>query len=110
MRLEDGRLVREAGHLTRMGAAAEQCGFAWDRSRVAGALAEMAADHSVGQWRVRPLLSPAGEPTVECMPMPQPSDRPWGVGFAAHAVDEADPVLRIKTTRRSEHETPRGTA
>src|SRR5262245_25917197 len=92
-----------------MGAAAEQCGFAWDQQRVTRALSEVASAHPAGRWRVRLLLSPAGEPTVECMPMPQPSDRPWRVGFAAHAVDEADPFLRIKTTRRAIYEAARAT-
>jgi len=108
MRLEDGRVVREAGHLARMGAAAEQCGFAWDQPRVAGALAEAAATHPAGRWRVRLLLSPTGEPTAECTVMPQPSERPWRIGFAAHAVDETDPFLRIKTTHRQVYEAARG--
>jgi para-aminobenzoate synthetase/4-amino-4-deoxychorismate lyase len=107
MRLENGHLVRESGHLARMAAAAEQCGFAWDQLRVAQALSTMVDQHGNGQWRVRLLLSPAGEPTVECMPMPQPSDRPWRIGFAAHAVDEGDPFLRIKTTRRQAYEAAR---
>jgi para-aminobenzoate synthetase/4-amino-4-deoxychorismate lyase len=100
LRLDDGRLVRKIAHLDRMAAAADQCGFVWDRPRVAGALSGVAAAHPSGRWRVRLLLSPAGEPTVECMPMPQPSDRPWRIGFALQAVDAADPFLRIKTTRR----------
>jgi para-aminobenzoate synthetase/4-amino-4-deoxychorismate lyase len=107
MRLEDGRLVREAGHLARMGTAADQCGFAWDERRVARALADVAGRHPSGRWRIRLLLSPAGEPTAECTPLPQPSDRPWRVGFAAHAVDETDPFLRIKTTRRRVYEAAR---
>jgi para-aminobenzoate synthetase / 4-amino-4-deoxychorismate lyase len=108
MRLEDGCLVRQAGHMARMAAAADQCGFAWDQPRVARALEEMAGHHASGRWRVRLLLSPAGEPTVECMPLPRPSDRPWRIGFAAHAVDESDPFLRIKTTRRQVYEAARG--
>jgi para-aminobenzoate synthetase/4-amino-4-deoxychorismate lyase len=107
MRLEDGRLVREIAHLDRMAGAADQCGFPWDRPRVAAALSEVAAAHPRERWRVRLLLSPAGEPTVECMPMPQPSARPWRVGFAAQAVDAADPFLRIKTTRRLVYEAAR---
>ena len=107
MRLEDGRLVREAGHLARMGAAADQCGFVWDQRRVARALAEVAGTHPSGRWRVRLLLSPAGEPTAECTPMPPPSERPWRVGFAAHPVDEGDPFLRIKTTHRLVYEAAR---
>ena len=107
MRLEDGRLIREAGHLARMGTAADQCGFTWDQHRVARALAEVAGAHPTGRWRVRLLLSPAGEPTAECTLMPQPSERPWRIGFAAHPVDETDPFLRIKTTRRQVYEAAR---
>ena len=107
MRLEDGRLVREAGHLARMGAAADRCGFVWDRLRVARALSNVTSDHPRGRWRVRLLLSPAGEPTVECTPLPQSSERPWRIGFAPRAVDEADPFLRIKTTRRLVYEAAR---
>ncbi len=107
IRLEDGRVVRETGHLARMAAAADQCGFAWDRQRVARAVAEAASTHPSGRWRIRLLLSPAGEPTVESTPMPMPSLRPWRVGFAAHAVDDTDPFLRIKTTRRVVYEVVR---
>jgi para-aminobenzoate synthetase/4-amino-4-deoxychorismate lyase len=109
MRLEDGRMVREPGHLARMAAAADRCGFAWDRPRVAQALSNVTSAHPRGRWRVRLLLSPAGEPTVECTPLPEPSDRPWRIGFAPHAVDEADPFLRIKTTRRLVYEVARAT-
>ncbi len=107
MRLEDGHLVREAGHLARMATAAGRCGFAWNEPRVTTALTEAAGNHAGGRWRVRLLLSPTGEPTVECVPMPQPSERPWRVGFAARAVDEADPFLRMKTTRRAAYEAAR---
>jgi para-aminobenzoate synthetase / 4-amino-4-deoxychorismate lyase len=107
LRLEDGRLVRERGHLARMAAAADQCGFAWDQRRVARAVADVRGTYPSGRWRIRLLLSPMGEPTVECTPMPPPSDRPWRVGFAAHAVDDTDPFLRIKTTRRVVYEAVR---
>jgi para-aminobenzoate synthetase/4-amino-4-deoxychorismate lyase len=107
MRLEDGRLVRETGHLARMGAAAERCGFAWDQRSGDAGPGGGGRRPPGRRWRVRLLLSPSGEPTAECTVMPQPSERPWRIGFAAHAIDEGDPFLRIKTTRRAVYEAAR---
>jgi|SRR5688572_6563310 branched-subunit amino acid aminotransferase/4-amino-4-deoxychorismate lyase len=107
MRLEDGRLVRQDGHLARMAAAARAHGFPWDHERVAGALAATAARQPGGRWRVRLLLAGTGEPTVECTALPQPSGRPWKVALAADPVDAADPFLRIKTTRRQVYDAAR---
>ena len=100
MRLEDGRIVRLEGHLGRMARAAAANGFAWDPARVAESLAGIEAARLSGRWRVRLLVSRAGEPTVECAAFPSPSARPWRVGFASQPVDEADRFLRVKTTWR----------
>src|SRR5262245_45468452 len=95
MRLEDGRMIRQDGHLARMAAAARDHGFVWDQARVADALAAAAAGRPAGRWRVRLLLPASGEPSVECAAFPQPGQRPWRVALAAEPVDAADPFLRI---------------
>ena len=100
MRLEDGRVVRQDQHLARISEAARTLGFACDRARITGAHAIAAASQPAGRWRIRLLLAPTGEPSVECLAFPQPAGRPWRVALAAEPVDPADFLLRIKTTRR----------
>ena len=107
MRLEDGRVVRQEGHLARMAAAARAHGFAWNPARVADALAEAASRQPSGRWRIRLLVEDTGAPTVECSAMPPASGRPWQVAMAAAPVDDTDPFLRIKTTRRQVYDAAR---
>jgi len=107
MRLEEGRIVRSESHLARMARAAAANGFAWDPARVAESLAAVEAAQPSGRWRVRLLVSRDGEPSVQCGVFPSPVSRPWRVGFAAHPVDDDDPFLRMKTTRRQAYEAAR---
>ena len=107
MRLQDGHIVRRHGHLSRVASAARANGFAWDDRRVAAALDAAAATRPAGRWRVRLQLPASGEPTVECTAVPAASERPWKIGFAVDPVDEADPFLRIKTTRRHVYDAAR---
>jgi branched-subunit amino acid aminotransferase/4-amino-4-deoxychorismate lyase len=100
MRLENGVIVRRQGHLTRMAAAARALGFAWSDARVAAALTGAAASTPEGRWRIRLLVDRDGTPTVERLPFPVISDRPWKVALALEPVEDADPFLRIKTTYR----------
>ena len=107
MRLEDGQVVRLEGHLARMAAAAHVHGFAWSQARVAEAVAAAASHQPNGRWRMRLLLADTGVPTVECSALPLPDGRPWKVALAANAVEDADPFLRIKTTRRQVYDAAR---
>lgn len=107
MRLEDGRVVRQEGHLARMAAAARATGFPWNQARVAEVLAAAAGRQPSGRWRLRLLLSKNGEPDVECLAYPQASGRPWQVALAPEPVDEADPFLRIKSTQRQVYDAAR---
>jgi para-aminobenzoate synthetase/4-amino-4-deoxychorismate lyase len=107
MRLEDGRVVRQEGHLARMATAARANGFAWSHARVADALATAASRQPSGRWRIRLLLAVTGEPTVECTAFPQTPGQPWKVALAADPVDATDPFLRIKSTRRQVYDTAR---
>ena len=107
MRLEDGRVVRQEGHLARMAAAARANGFDWSHPRVADALAAAASRQPGGRWRIRLLLNVTGEPTGECTAFPQTPGQPWRVSLAADAVDASDPFLRIKTTRRQVYDAAR---
>jgi para-aminobenzoate synthetase/4-amino-4-deoxychorismate lyase len=107
MRLENGRVVRQAGHLSRMAAAARAHAFAWDEARVVEALARTAAASVEGRWRIRLVVDRNGAPTAERLPFPPALDRAWRVGLATDAVDGADPFLRIKTTRRQVYDAAR---
>ena len=107
MRLQDGHVVRRHGHVSRVASAARANGFAWDEGRVNAALDEAAATRPAGRWRIRLLLAGTGEPTVECSAFPLVSERPWKIAFAADPVDDADPFLRIKTTRRQVYDDAR---
>jgi para-aminobenzoate synthetase / 4-amino-4-deoxychorismate lyase len=107
MRLDGGRIVRLREHLARMAAAARAHGFAWSEPRVAQELTDAVSRQPVGRWRVRLLLADDGTPAVECLPFPAPGERPWIVALAAEPVDEDDPLLRVKTTRRTVYDDAR---
>jgi branched-subunit amino acid aminotransferase/4-amino-4-deoxychorismate lyase len=107
MRLEEGRVVRQQGHLSRMAGTARAHGFVWDEARVVDALAQAAAAQPTGRWRLRLLLDRAGVPKVERQPFPPLSERPWRVALARDPVDGNDLFLRIKSTRRQVYDAAR---
>lgn len=107
MRLERGHVVRLDGHLARMAAAARSHGFAWDQARVSAAVADASAGQPGGPWRLRLLLAMDGTPAVECSAFPAPAGRPWRLALAPGPVEEDDPFLRIKSTRRQVYEAAR---
>jgi branched-subunit amino acid aminotransferase/4-amino-4-deoxychorismate lyase len=100
MRLEGGRVVRQDLHLARAAASAEALGHGWNAGAIRHALAETAAAHRTGAWRVRLLVAGSGQPVVECVAFAPNGDRVWRVALAAAPVDSSDRFLRHKTTRR----------
>jgi para-aminobenzoate synthetase/4-amino-4-deoxychorismate lyase len=86
-------------HLARLASSAEQFGFPVDLGRVRGRLAELGASLGAGRQRVRLLVGPTGEVSLEHRAL-EPTRRPWVVVLAAEPVDRRDPYLRHKTTRR----------
>ena len=107
MRLDEGRIPRLDRHLSRMAASARHFGYAWDESAVRAAVAAAQHDHPHGCWRLRLLVDRLGTPTAECTPHTGDSNRVWRVAFAREPIDERDPFLFNKTTRRAVYENAR---
>ena len=107
MRLDTGQVVRLERHLARMSNSARQFDYVWNEPVVRAAIATAQRDHLIGYWRLRLLLDRTGTPTVECTPHTPSQERPWRVGFAHEPVDERDPFLFNKTTRRAVYEKAR---
>lgn len=103
MRLEHGQVERLERHMARMAEAARYFAYQWSESTVREALAEVAREHPHGCWRLRLLLSIDGRPTIECTPHADETRR-WRVAFAREPIDQLDPFIRHKTTRRIVYE------
>jgi len=104
MRLEDGCIPRLERHVSRMAASARHFGYTWDEAGVRAAVATAQHDHPNGCWRLRLLVDRTGTPTAECTPHTGDTNRVWRVAFAREPVDERDPFLFNKTTRRAVYE------
>jgi para-aminobenzoate synthetase / 4-amino-4-deoxychorismate lyase len=100
MRLEDGQISRIERHLARMSGSARRFAFRWDEPAVRAAIAASQQIHGSGLWRLRLLLNRDGTPTVQCAAHVNEPNRRWRVAFADQPVDEHDPFLQNKTTRR----------
>jgi len=100
MRLEAGRVVRLEGHLARAQASAQALGMLWKVASVAAAIDTAAEAHPAGAWRLRLLVSAAGDPVVECGPFTPERDRVWRVAVGGEPVASGDWFLRHKTTNR----------
>lgn len=107
MRLEDGAVPRLERHLARMAASARHFEYRWDEDRVRAAVVAMQHDHSAGCWRLRLLVDAQGSPTVECTQHTTDAGRVWRVSFAHEPIDERDPFLLNKTTRREVYDNAR---
>ena len=106
MRLDDGRLCRLDRHLDRAAAAACFFGIDWNSARARAACDAAVQEHTAGAWRVRLLIDRNGLVTVGCTPY-TPEPDPRLVAFAAAPIDDRDPFLFNKTTRRSHYEMAR---
>ena len=106
MRLDGGRVERLERHLSRLADAARYFGYRWNEAAVREKLASAAARHPDGRWRVRLLLSAAGDLTIECTPHAGETRR-WRVDFALAPVDPSDPFVLHKTTQRQLYENAR---
>lgn len=107
MRLEDGSVARRDRHVRRMQEAARHFGFAWKQERIEAAIAEAAAAHPAGVYRLRLLADAAGDPEAACTPHADAAAMPWRVAFANAPIDSADPFLRHKTSHREAYDTAR---
>jgi len=107
MRLDQGRLRRLERHIARAAAAARDFDYAWNEAAVREALARVEASHAEGCWRARLLVSREGVPALECTPHDPSAEGRWRVGFAPEPIDERDPFILHKTTRRAVYDRAR---
>lgn len=102
--LEDGSLRHRADHLARMQSAASHFGYPWNEEAVQQCLAQLAAQHPQGLWRVRLLLDAQGQPRAEAFAM-QPTTGMVRLQLASHPMAEAhSEFTRHKTTRRGHYD------
>ena len=106
MRLEAGSPVRLERHLQRLGASARYFGFRWDEAAIRASINKTIALHREGTWRLRVSLDRFGHATAAATAH-EDTNRPWQVAFSSVAVDERDPFLFNKTTRRDVYDTAR---
>ena len=86
-------------HLARMADSADWAGFRFDRAGVLAAV-RRAVEPCTEAARVRILLSRAGQVEVDLVAMPPVDARPVRLALDDDPVDDADPWLQHKTTRR----------
>ncbi len=107
MRLESGRVIRLDRHLARASRSAAYFSYPWDEGTARAAVAAQAAAHPDGVWRARLLVAADGTVRVECSPHDAGAPRRWRVALADTPVDETDPFLVNKTTKRDVYERAR---
>lgn len=104
LRLSQGEYRHAGDHLQRMAGSAGHFGFACDIDAARQALASLAEVHRDGLWRVRLLLTAAGDLRAEAFAMAE-TETPVTVQLAAQAMDAVHPdFLRHKTSRRAHYE------
>lgn len=98
--LKEGEYVLFDRHLARLCASAEHFGFPGDRQRIGRILADLAAAHPSGDWRVRLLLDRRGKARAHAEPLaPTPDGAP--VVLADRPIEGDAEFLLHKTTERS---------
>ncbi|WP_404301927.1 aminotransferase class IV [Alicycliphilus denitrificans] len=101
--LEEGRPRHLDRHLARMAASCAHFAYAWDEARVRACLADVAAAHGRGLWRVRLLLDAEGVPRAEAFAL-QPTVTPVRLRLADRPLAQAHGEwVRHKTTRRAHY-------
>ncbi|HJW01791.1 MAG TPA: aminodeoxychorismate synthase component I [Azospira sp.] len=98
--LADGLFPDAVLHRQRLAASAQALGFAHDDGAVLTALAELAAGHPTGRFRVRLTLDKAGQLRLTAVPLEE-GGGPWQVLLSPHRLDSRRYLLRHKTTARA---------
>lgn len=102
--LHQGQVRHLELHLNRMADAALHFGYPFDRARVHAALMQTAQAHPQGAWRLRLLLQPHGQPTVQAFALAA-TPEPVVLALAHRPMAEAyGEFVRYKTTRRAHYE------
>lgn len=100
MLLEKGKLFLVDRHLDRLSASAKYFDFSHDEKQIRSHLASITSSHSRGNWKVRLLLSSAGEIHLETSGLGSQPVRPKRVALADKPINSADRFLFHKTTNR----------
>ncbi|SFZ85005.1 para-aminobenzoate synthetase / 4-amino-4-deoxychorismate lyase [Devosia enhydra] len=94
-------------HLERLAASAGALGIALDDGAAGDALEAAISGFSAPRMRVRLLLDPRDGLSVTAVPMPPQAPGPFRFAIAPEIIDETDPLLIHKTTRRHIYDPPR---
>lgn len=97
-----GPVTHVAPHLVRLASTAARMGFRHDAAAVARAVAGL----PTGAHRVRLMLGPDGDVSVETAAL-RPVAAPWRVTVAAARVGAGDPWRSVKTTHRGIYDAAR---
>lgn len=101
--IDDGRPRHLERHLARMAASCAHFAYPWDEARARACVAEVAAAHGRGLWRVRLLQGAAGQPSAQAFAL-QPTAMPVRLQLADRPLAEAHgDWVRHKTTRRAHY-------
>ena len=103
LRLEDGRYPLLSLHLERLGRSARCLGFALDMTAVEAALAELAARHAGGVFRVRLSLAHRGAVRVQAAPLDM-TQTSWRFVLADEPLPDGDFLRAHKTTVRGRYD------
>ena len=98
--LEEGKFFLLDKHVARVKASASFFGFVLDEGEVLKNLCEAKDVHPTGQWKVRMVLAPNGNVTVEAEPL-SALRLPRRVAFAAAPIKSSNVFCCHKTTSRS---------
>jgi para-aminobenzoate synthetase / 4-amino-4-deoxychorismate lyase len=102
--LHQGQVRHLELHLNRMADAALHFGYPFDRALVHAAFMQTAQAHPQGAWRLRLLLQPNGQPTVQAFALAA-TPEPVVLALADRSFDAAHTeFVRYKTTRRAHYE------
>jgi 4-amino-4-deoxychorismate lyase len=107
MRWEPGSgLIRKARHLSRLEGSAKTLGFAFDTARIEDCLARI--QPSDGALRIRLTLQADGScELAQSAFQPLPEGTVWRLAVAKTRIDQDDPLIRHKITRRAVYEAAR---
>ncbi len=100
LRLENGHYWLEDWHWQRLARSAQHFHFPYSRASAQAALHTFAQQHAQGLWRVRLLLAPDGQITIQGFPLADDLSVPR-VTLASHPIDSQDEFLYHKTTQRA---------
>jgi len=106
LRLEDGEFQRLSGHLARLQRTAQHFGLPLSLNEAKSTLAELAAQHPKGSWRVRLTLSARGALETLIMALPQ-TPATVALMVADRPIETRGPGAEFilhKTTRREAYE------